>query len=270
MSRVIPEYLRKMISMLPAGLVMTPVGEGLVTFDPEEKTELAYSKMESENIDYAPLLVDGAFGGYVRREDLIGVKGKTCKEFAKEPTSTSIVFPETDLEEVLKRLADGPFLLVLANQGLNGIITRADINKRPFRVLFYAVFSEFESHLVNLIRTRLPCEKYLYLLSEDRAKDVLYNYWKAKSGNSEIYIEEYLSLRDMISIIKASKDMKIWKILQCASKKDVEELHCLVDLRNAVMHSTRSLLEREDSVNSIVQLYAKIVQLIESLIDIRS
>jgi len=49
-SRVIPEYLRKMISMLQAGLVMTPVCKGLVAFDPEEKTEVAYSKNSVNSI----------------------------------------------------------------------------------------------------------------------------------------------------------------------------------------------------------------------------
>jgi len=110
------------------------------------------------------------------------------------------MLPTTNLDDVLQRLTAGSFLFVVKNARLEGIITRADVNRRPFRTLFYVILSELESLLVKLIQSRLPCEKHLHLLSKERAKNVLYCCWKAKAGNVEISIEQYLSFSDIFHI----------------------------------------------------------------------
>ena len=259
-------YLRKMTNLLQAHLIMTPENR-FVSFDPNEDTRLAFSKMKSGNIDHAPIRKNRAFIGYVNRKDLVDVVEKTCGELAREVTVRNIITPTFSLENVLKRLADEPFLFVAEDRCVKGIITRADVNKRAFRTFFYIVLSELESQLVNLIQTMLPCEKHLQLLSEERAKDVLYNYWKAKTGNVEISIEQYLSFSDIINIILKSKDMVVWSLLGWTSRKQAENLTSLVDLRNSVMHSTRSLLVSGESILRILQQYKQIWELLESLLE---
>ena len=259
-------YLRKMMSLLQARLVMTPEDQ-VISFDHSDDCQLVFTSMKSKNIDYAPILRDGAFVGYVSRRSLVDIVQKTCGELAKEATVRNIISPKFSLENVLKRLVDEPFLFVTENKCVKGIITRADVNKRAFRTLFYIVLSELESQLVNLIRTMLPCEKSLHLLSEERAKDVLYSYWKAKTGNVEISVEQYLSFSDLVNIVLKSKDMIVWSLLRFTSRKQAENLSSLVDLRNNVMHSTRSLLVREDSIQRILQRYEQIWELLESLLE---
>ena len=259
-------YLRRVTNLLQAHLIMTPQNR-IVSFDPNEDAQPAFLKMsnQSENIDYAPIMKEGEIIGYVSRKDLAGIKGVTCGELAKEVAVKNKISPALSLDNVLKRLANEPFLFVTENKRVEGIITRADVNKRAFRTLFYIVLSELESQLLNLIQTLLPCEKHLQLLSEERAKDVLYNYWKAKTGNVEISVEQYLSFSDIINIILKSKDMVVWSLLGCASKKQADSLTSLVDLRNRVMHSTRSLLAREGSILRILQQYKQIWELLEYL-----
>jgi len=261
-------YLRKMIALLQSHLVFTRVDDrNFVSFGPNEDCQLAYSKMDSKNIDYAPILEKSVPHGYITRADLVNVRGKICGEVAKEVTEKNRISPDSSLENTFKRLVDEPFLFVVENRRLRGIVTRADLNKRAFRTLFYIVLSELESLLLSLIRIMHPSEKYLHLLSENRAKDVLYNYWKAKAGNVEISVEQYLSFSDIINIILKSKDRGVWPLLGCASKKEVEDLSSLVDLRNSVMHSTRSLLDKEASILHIKQQYTKIWELIKNLLE---
>jgi predicted transcriptional regulator len=259
-------YLKKIMNQLQASLVMTPIDDRFVAFDPEESTELAFSRMKERNIDYAPLLKGDAFIGYVHRKNLANAKGKTCRHVAKEAATNNRISPKISLDDVLGRLVDEPFLFVVKNERLEGIITRADMNRRAFRTLFYVVLSELEDLLVNLIQILLPCERSLYLLGEDRAKDILYNYWKAKARNMEISIEQYLSFSDILNIIIKSKNLKVWALLRCTSRKCVEKLNSLVNLRNKVMHSTRLLVDREDCIEGISQQYGKIWELIESLL----
>lgn len=259
-------YLRRITNLLQAHLIMTPKNR-IVSFDPNEDAQLVFSKMssQSENIDYAPIMKDRAIIGYVNRKDLACIKGKACGELAKEVSPKNKISPTLSLENVLMCLVDEPFLFVTKNKQLKGIITRADVNKRAFRTFLYIFLSELESLLVDFIRIRLPCEKHLNLLSEERAKDVLYTYWKAKAGNVEISMEQYLSFSDIINLILKSKDREVWQLLGCTSKKQVESLTSLVDLRNSVMHSTRLLLAGEDSILHIRQKYEQILKLLKDL-----
>lgn len=261
-----PTYLRKTIHLLQASLAMTPMDDKFIAFGLEEKTELAFSEMGSKNIDHAPLLMNGAFNGlYVNRKDLTNVKGKTCIELAKKVNEKNKIPPNTNLADVLERLTDISFLFVVKNKHLEGIITRSDVNSRPFRTLFYIVLSELESLLVKLIQKRLPCEKHLHLLSKERAKDVLYYYWKAKAANAEISIEQHLSFSDIFHLILKSKDKIIWRLLGCTNRKQVAELKSLVKLRNRVMHSAQSLYDKENPIRNTSQQYKKIWELIEKL-----
>ena len=261
-------YLRKMIALLQSHLVLTRVNDrNFVSFGPNEDCQLAYSKMDPKNIDYAPILENSVPHGYITRKDLVNVRGKTCGEVAKEVTEKNRISSDFSLENTFERLVDERFLFVVENRRLIGIITRADLSKRAFRTLFYIVLSELESLLSSLIRIMYPCEKCLHLLSENRIKDVLYNYWKAKAGNVEISVEQYLSFSDIINIILKSKDMGVWPLLGCASTKEVEDLSSLVGLRNSVMHSTRPLLDKEASILRITQQYTKIWELIKNLLE---
>lgn len=264
-------YLKRVTNPLQAYLIMTPWNK-IVSFDLDEDAQIAFLRMSnpSENIDYAPIMKEGAIIGYVCRKDLAGVKGKICEELVRDVAAKNRISLTLSLENILKRLTDEPFLFVGEDGRPRGIITRADVNKRAFRTLFYIAFSELESQLVNLIQTMLPCEKHLRLLSEERAKDVLYNYWRAKTGNVETSVEQYLSFSDIIHIILKSKDMLVWSLLGYTSKKQVENLTSLIDLRNRVMHSTRSLLTAESSVLSLLQQYEQIWELLENLEEFES
>lgn len=258
-------YLKRMTNLLEAYLVMTPADNDLISFKPDDNCQTAFSQMDPSNIDYAPVLKNGVPVGYVKRSDLADNKEKTCKQVVRQATAKNRVTLESNLDTILKQLTRESFLFVMENRRLKGIITRADINKRAFRTLFYILFSELESLLVNLIRKRLSCDKNLRLLSEDRAKDVLYNFWKAKAANVETYIEQYLSFSDLINIILKSNDTTSWLWLGFKSKEELKSMVPLIDFRNCVMHSTRSLLEKEDSIASIDRCYAQLWELTENL-----
>jgi predicted transcriptional regulator len=263
-------YLERMTNLLQAYLVMTSADCGLVSFKPNDDCQMAFSKMDSSNIDYAPVLKNGVLVGYVKRCDLVNSKGKICKRIVRQVTAKNRVSLESSLETVLKQLTKEPFLFVMENNHLRGIITRADVNKRAFRTLFYILLSELESLLVNLIRNRLPCDKNLQLLSEDRAKDVLYNFWKAKAANVETYIEQYLSFSDILNVVLKSNDTTSWLWLGFKSKDELKTMVSLIDFRNCVMHSTRSLLDREDPIASIDRCYTQLWELIENLLETES
>ncbi len=258
--------LKEMVNLLEAHLVATPIDEEFVSFDPKEDSQSALARMNSpRTIDYAPILKNHTLVGYVYRNDLVGVIGKTCDKLSKPVPAKNQIPPNSSLEDVLRSLCQEQFLFVVEDGQLKGIITRADVIKRAFRTLFYIVLSELESQLVNLISGRFPREKLLRFLRASSVKNVLYREWKAKDENLEMSIEHYLSFPDIVDVILKSKDTTVWRELGHTHKKQVARLRRLVPLRNRVMHSTRQLIERKNSIPQIGQQYQQIWQLLGNL-----
>lgn len=258
-------FLKNITGVLKVNLIMTAVDEKFVLFHPHDDCRTAFQKM-GERIDYAPIVEDGRLLGYVNREKLASFPEKLCKDVMENLDVNDCVPPDTTIEKVLDLLSDKSFLLVTKEKSLLGIITRADLNKRAVCILFYAALCELESHLVDLIKPYFPKSEYLKeILSEDRAKEILYDYWIAKMGNTEVSVEEHLCLGDVVNIIQKSKNRNLLESLGYHSRGQSEELSSFVDLRNRVMHPERNLLSDENFVSDIRQKYRRILDLIEKL-----
>jgi predicted transcriptional regulator len=270
--RVKPEYMKQrtrflkdIASVLKVNLIMTSVDEKFISFHPDVDCGTALQKM-GERIDHAPILEDGRLLGYVKREKLGNFPEKLCREVMENLDANDYVSLDTTIEKVLDLLSDKPFLLVTQEGSLLGIITRADLNKRAACILLYAALSELESALVDFIKSRFLKSEYLKdILSEDRAKEILYHYWIAKMGNTEVSIEQHLCLGDVVNIIQKSKNGRLLEALGYNSRGQSEELSSFVDLRNRVMHPERTLLSDENSVSDIRQKYRRILELVEKL-----
>lgn len=258
-------FLKAIAGILKVNLIMTSVDEKFISFHPSVNCRIALQKM-GERIDHAPILEDGRLLGYVKREKLENSPEKLCRDVMENLDANDYVSLDTTIEKVLDILSDKPFLVVTKEGSLLGIITRADLNKRAASILFYAALSELESDLVDLIKSRFLKSEYLKdILSEDRAKEILYHYWMAKMGNTEVSVEEHLCLGDVVNIIQKSKNGSLLEALGYHSKGQSEELSSFVDLRNRVMHPEHTLLSDENSVSDIRQKYRRILELVEKL-----
>jgi len=244
-------FLEDIAGILKVNLIMTAVDEEFVLFHLHDDCRMALQKM-GERIDYAPILEDDQLVGYVKREKLTGSPEKFCKDLMENLDSGDCVSPDTTIESVLDLLSDKAFLSVTEEKRLLGIITRAYLNKRAVCILLYAALCELESPLVDLIKSNFPKSEYLKgILSEDRAKEMLYHYWIARMGNTEVSIEEHLRMGDVVNIIQKSKNRNILEALGYQLPKQSKELSSLVDLRNRVMHPERTLVRDQKSVSDI-------------------
>lgn len=258
-------FLKDIADILKVNLIMTAVDDKFVLFHPHDDCRTALQKM-GERIDYAPILEDDQPIGYVKREKLASFPEKLCKDLMDNLDSGDCVSSDTTIENVLDLLSDKSFLLVTEEKRLLGIITRADLNKRAVCILLYAALCELESRLVDLVKSNFPKNEYLKgILSEDRTKEILYQYWIAKMSNTEVSIEEHLCMGDVVNIIQKSKNRKILEALGYQSRRQSEELSSFVDLRNRVMHPERTLLRDENPVSNIRQQYRRILELVEKL-----
>jgi len=263
-------FLRDIAGILKVNLIMTAVDEKFVLFHPHDDCRIALQKM-GERIDYAPVLEDGQLLGYVKREKLARFPEKLCKDVMENLDVLDCVPPDTTIETVLDLLSDRSFLFVKTEKSLLGIITRADLNRRAVCILLYAALCELESCLIDLIKSNFPEKEYVKgilskgILSKDREKEIIYQNWIAERDNTEVSMEEHLTMSDLMNIIQKSRNRNLLEAFGYLSAKETEELSAFVELRNRVMHPERVLLRGQDSVSDIRRKYKRILELTEKL-----
>jgi len=164
--------------------------------------------------------------------------------------SDRVLIPYDVLEEHLPDRADDLIIIELSYR--YGIITIADINRRPVRDMLYKVFSELSSQLSNKIENKYPDSESI--LRHLRPATVGY-WWKDQERNLGIHVAEHMNLLEMMQVIQSSNDDFV-KSCGFNSKNDVNSLQSINDIRNKVMHGNRSLIyDRRDIQDVLDSVY---------------
>jgi len=106
--------------------------------------------MEERDFDVLPLGdEEGTITGYVERESL---GNRHCADYKRSFFPSEVVTDSTPLEALFKILWDSPRVFVLENNSITGIITRADLQKAPVRILLFGLVTLLEIQVLHLIR----------------------------------------------------------------------------------------------------------------------
>jgi CBS domain len=124
---------------------------------------------------------DSRVEGFVRRADLVT---GLCTQYANSISPLDLIAESTPLIKVLDVLRDKKHAFVLAGDEIAGIITRADLQKPPVRILLFGLISLFEMHLTFQINERYPDESWMGVLSERRLQTAK-GLWEQRKGRNE-------------------------------------------------------------------------------------
>jgi len=130
------------------------------------------------------------------------------------------------------------------------IITLADLNKRELREMLYRLLHELESSLSDKIQKE-------HSDSEDILKYIrapaIGRWKKDQQQGIQLHVAEHLNIIDIMQVIQASDDSFV-KECGFSSKGDVQDsLGRVDDIRNRVMHSTRSLVYEKDDIRKVLK-----------------
>lgn len=162
----------------------------------------------------------------------------------KELDDSQFIESNLHLFDVMEKLLIYPFLLIELESGYE-IIHLSNLNKREVKDFLYPLFSELAEELAHRI------EDY-YENSEDMIGMVneftLGTWYKARQNDVELHISEYLTLSNMIRIIKGHEPI----MDKCGfdANDDVDELGGIENLRNRVMHGNRTLVYNREMLES--------------------
>lgn len=159
-----------------------------------------------------------------------------CEEVAESIKAADIIAESTPLIEVLNGLRDRTYFFILNGRQISGIITRADLQKPPVRILIFGIISLLEMHLTFLVRTHFPDEKWRDVLKPKRIENAETILQNRKERNEEIDLTDCLQFADKRDLVLASKEMR--DHLGLESKKGTQSvLRNIEKIRDKLAHS---------------------------------
>lgn len=159
-----------------------------------------------------------------------------CEEVAESIKAADIIAESTPLIEVLNGLRDRTYFFILNGRQISGIITRADLQKPPVRILIFGIISLLEMHLTFLVRTHFPDEKWRDVLKPKRIENAETILQNRKERNEEIDLTDCLQFADKRDLVLASREMR--DHLGLESKKGTQSvLRNIEKIRDKLAHS---------------------------------
>ncbi|MGY2005312.1 hypothetical protein [Blastococcus sp. SYSU DS1024] len=229
-----------LIHALAAHHLATPLNDAtVVAVDLREPAEQAHARLQEHDFDQAPLRDRGRWVGWVATKNLQGgTKIKGCYHALDASRFAGAV---SSINDVLPHLAETGFCFTVGRGGLEGFITPSDLDRHAARCHFHVLISAVEMSLSSLIRVSvresdvvksIPCHQ-VGTGPEGAAFSLRLAYEEARASGRETHAVECLGLGDMVALLE-----KEGRILTSDLHKRLLKVR---DLRNPVMHPTRSL-----------------------------
>ncbi len=164
-----PFYLRlaDLHDSLDDSLLVRHIAVPLESCGVNDDAKTVRGRMEKMNYDVLGVNENGVIQGYVRRQDL---KTGRCRDYLKQFCPADIIASTTPLIELLPLLRFKTHHFVLERTKLTSLVTRADLQKSPVRMLLFGLASLLEMYLLEMVRICYPCDSFRDKLAPGRVE----------------------------------------------------------------------------------------------------
>jgi hypothetical protein len=201
-----PKFLRTEASDLQRlfddSLLVRHLSSELAYVDEDKPAEEERAIMEKEHFDVKGLRQKGIVWGYVRQVDL---KGGKCGDHVKSFAPYQIVASTTPIIDLLPLMNECEQVFVLERTKVNGIVTRADLQKWPVRLLLFGLVSLLEAYMLHSVRKCYPGESFKDALKSKRVTYAENMLAERRKGNVDIDLADCLQMCDKRDLLLKTK-----------------------------------------------------------------
>ena len=243
------------------------ISEPFVSYDKQTPYADVVSRMKASQFDVAGV-VDHSGGvlGYVdTKRKLSGVCGDKSHVLPLDPGT--LVTDAMPLAEAGALVARRRRVFVLEGNKVTSIVTRADLQKAPVRMMIFGVITVLEMHLTEVLRREWPggdtwreCDSF----APKQVKAIEGAFQQAQKRNDETDVFGCMDLYD--KSLLAGETESLFEILKINGPDDLEssELADIRKLRNAVAHG-KSLVTSNRSWNKVLHIVVEAQQMSKAL-----
>lgn len=243
------------------GVTVQAIAEPLLTVAKIARAEDVRATLRRVDFDVAGLADDdlSPVDGFVVREELTA---GTCGEHAHSFRETDLVSDSTPLVDVLQTLQEARRRFVLAGIHIRGIVTRADLQKPPVRILVFGLISLFEMNQSFLIRRLYVDDRWTQALSPRRLDQARRLMEQRQQRNEDLELLDCLQLSDKRSLLL--KSARAREVLGFTSNGDGERrLRAIEELRDRIAHSQD--LVRGSNWEEVIRAVADVEELVRKV-----
>jgi hypothetical protein len=257
-------------SVLGAGITARSILEPLQSCPADASAAEMADLLRRRDFDVAGVkaVQDGPVIGFVERD---GLTSGLVRDHRKEITADHLVSDATDLPRLLSHLKGRQYAFVSSGPSVEGIVTRADLNKPPVRVYLFGLVSLLEMHLAFWITDGYPSNSWegkLKRVRLDAAKDVQR---MRRRGSEEPALFECLQFCDKRDLVLGHPELPS-KMGMGLGADALESLRQAESLRNDLAHSQRDLAGGSswEEVIGLVEWMETVVQVSDERVESRA
>lgn len=228
--------------------------EQAVAFGPDEPADRALTLLRTRGFDRAPVLEGRSLLGLVEATRLTDESGP-IRDLVIPIRPEQMVSADAPVSQALEWLLEVPFLFVLSGRRVTGFFVQGDLNKQPARLYFYLLVATLEIALATELRRwrGKDEDKLLDRMPATVRQRALIAREDALQADTEVDLVAHLNLSEILRVVERIEEIRVplgsptrrhWKARSGP----------LVELRNAVMHPTRDLLDAEHTLEHLVRM----------------
>ncbi len=242
------------------------ISEPFVSYDKQTPYADVVSRMNTSQFDVAGVVDHaGRVLGYVdTKRKLSGVCGDKNHVLPLDPGT--LVTDAMPLAEAGALVARRRRVFVLEGNKVTSIVTRADLQKAPVRIMIFGVIMVLEMHLTEVLRREWPGDTWRecdsFTLKQVKAIEDAFR--QAKARNDETDVFGCMDLYD--KSLLAGETETLFEVLQVNGPDDLEssDLADIRRLRNVVAHG-KSLVTSNRSWNKVLHIVIEAQQVSNAL-----
>ncbi|WP_375090976.1 hypothetical protein ACDZ29_12880 [Peribacillus sp. RS7] len=213
--------------------------------------------LEKKNFDILAVQDQGEIIGYIEREEL----GEgSISEYLRNFSPREMVSDSTPLIQLLHIFKNKTRVFVLENNSIKKLITHADLQKPPIRMLIFGYITLLEMRMSDIIMDRFGDGSWHPMISEDRLEKATELYRRRIDKNEDINLIECLQISDKFDIIHKDEELKCF--FQIPSKsKGKKDANAIRKLRDKISHANELGLDM--SWMEIIEVVESCGQLLE-------
>lgn len=160
----------------------------------------------------------------------------TVREVMSVFGPNDLIAESTPLASVFEILDSRNHVFVLSENAVTGIVTRADLNKPPARIVLFALISLVEMHLTYWIRAEYPGESWLDPLEPRRLEKARQFQEERRRYNQELDLVDCLQLADKRDLVVDNRSLR--RRLKMGGRKSSRKILRIGErLRDDLAHS---------------------------------
>ncbi|MFJ5763655.1 hypothetical protein ACIQAA_32120 [Neobacillus sp. NPDC093182] len=224
---------RSLRSLFEKNITVNSISEVLASCNVSDQAKQIRDQMVSKDYDVIGVEENGWVIGYVLRDDL---KEGTCKEYFRSFSPSDLVSDSTPLLQTLFIFKNTERLFIIEGNRITKVVTLADLQKPPIRMLLFGVISVLEMHLYRIISEYFAEDSWKSHLSTKRIQLAEELFLQRKARNEAIKLSDCLQLCDKRDIVLNEQPLR--ELLGFESKSKGKDFFKKLEiLRNNLAHS---------------------------------